>query len=57
MLELFWHGLEADDLSGTWNVSQKVEAPLAAVRETLENQADLRDNDHVIAGAHWGDGQ
>jgi hypothetical protein len=26
-------------------------------KETLENQADLRDNDHVIAGAHWGDGQ
>jgi hypothetical protein len=26
-------------------------------RETLENQADLRDNDHVIVGAHWGDGQ
>jgi hypothetical protein len=27
------------------------------IRETLENQADLRDNDHVIVGAHWGDGQ
>jgi predicted Zn-dependent protease len=26
-------------------------------KETLENQADLRDNDHVIVGAHWGDGQ
>jgi hypothetical protein len=26
-------------------------------RETLENQADLRDNEHVIVGAHWGDGQ
>jgi hypothetical protein len=27
------------------------------VRETLENQANLRENVHAIAGAHWDDGQ
>ncbi len=26
-------------------------------KHTLENQAHLRDNDLVIAGAHWDDGQ
>jgi hypothetical protein len=26
-------------------------------RETLENQANLRENVHAIAGAHWDDGQ
>jgi probable addiction module antidote protein len=37
---------------------QLVAAALGDIaRETLENQADLRDNDHVIVGAHWGDGQ
>jgi len=28
-----------------------------AVKETLENQANLRENVHAIAGAHWDDGQ
>jgi hypothetical protein len=27
------------------------------LRETLENQANLRENVHAIAGAHWDDGQ
>jgi hypothetical protein len=37
-----------------WNAGYHV---LITARETLENQANLRENVHAIAGAHWDDGQ
>jgi hypothetical protein len=32
-------------------------ANVTEAKETLENQANLRENVHAIAGAHWDDGQ